>query len=107
MSSIKDLMVEFLVELLKEERQKRKQIEKELEESNKLMTELIEKVHALKTDITLKKRTRVIANMYRHGRIECDEASGVDEVDTSSIWHVWTRHLWHRWWTTLWKLIGS
>ena len=78
-------MVEFLMELLKEERENRKQIEKELGECNKLTTELIDRVRGLETDITLERRTRVIANMYRHGRIECDEASGVDEVDTSSI----------------------
>ena len=78
-------MLELLMDLLKEEREKRKQIEKELGESNKLTVELINKIHDLETDIVLERRTRVIANMYSHGRIECDGASGVDEVDTLSI----------------------
>ena len=85
MSSVMELMLELLMDLLKEEREKRKQIEKELGESNKLTTELISKIHDLETDIVLERRTRVIANMYRHGHIECDDANGFDEVDTLSI----------------------
>ena len=79
MATVKDLMVEFFMELLKEEREKRKQMEKELAESNKLTTELIEKIHKLETDIILERHCRV-TNQYRHGRVECDD--GVDEVDT-------------------------
>ena len=87
MSSVMDLMLELLKDLLKEEWEKRKQIEKELGESNKLTTELISKIHDLETDIVLESGTQVIANIYRHGYIECDDANGFNEVDTLSIWH--------------------
>ena len=85
MSSVNDLMLELLTDLLKEVRDKRKQIEKELGESNKLTMEITNKIHDLETDIVLERCSRVIAGIYKQGWVECDDASGVDEVDTLSV----------------------
>ena len=72
MSAIKDLIIELLMELLKEEWTKRQQLEEKLTLSEALTRDLLQ--NAQENEKVMERRTRTIANMHRHHRIECDES---------------------------------